>query len=86
MYDSNLKSILLNEETKSERTKALIRLYGMGFKTASGHTAVRHLDQRQRRAAELFQENAARSKQLQQAMPGNRELLDKVRDFGFQAL
>ena len=59
-------------------------LYGMGFETMPLHTRS-HL-QAQRRAAELFQKNAARARQLQQALPGNRELLDKVREFGFQTL
>ena len=31
MYDSNLTSVLLDDETKSERTEILRRLYGMGF-------------------------------------------------------
>jgi hypothetical protein len=59
-------------------------LYGMGFNTVPRHTGSRQQDQRQ--AAELFGKNAARAKQLQQALPGNRELLNKVREFGFQKL
>ena len=31
MYDSNLTSVLLDDDTKSHRTEILIRLYGMGF-------------------------------------------------------
>ena len=31
MYDSNRTSVLLDDETKSERTEILRRLYGMGF-------------------------------------------------------
>ena len=61
-------------------------LYGMGFKTMPRHTDSRQQDQRRRRASELFQRNAARAAQLQQALPGNRELLNKVREFGFQRL
>ena len=61
-------------------------LYGMGFETAPRQTASREEEQRQRRAAELFRKNATRAAQLQQAMPSNRELLNKVREFGFQAL
>ena len=61
-------------------------LYGMGFRSEPRHTGSYQQDQRQRQAAELFQKNAARAAQLQQAMPGNRELLDKVREFGFQKL
>ncbi|MEJ2129364.1 MAG: tryptophan 7-halogenase [Woeseiaceae bacterium] len=59
-------------------------LYGMGFETASRHTGSYQKGQRQ--AAELFRKNAARATQLQQAMPGNRELLNKVHEFGFQKL
>ena len=59
-------------------------LYGMGFRTMPLHT--RSHQQAQRQAAELFRKNAARAAQLQQAMPGNRELLKKVSEFGFQTL
>jgi len=31
MYDSNLTSILLDDDTKSHRTEILVRLYGIGF-------------------------------------------------------
>ncbi len=61
-------------------------LYGMGFVTEPRHTASHQQDQRNRQAAELFRKNAARAAQLQQAMPSNRELLNKVREFGFQKL
>jgi glycine/D-amino acid oxidase-like deaminating enzyme len=61
-------------------------LYGMGFKTAPRQTGNRQLGRHQRHAAELFQKNAARAAQLQQAMPSNRELLSRVREFGFQKL
>jgi flavin-dependent dehydrogenase len=61
-------------------------LYGMGFRTLPRHTRSHRQDQRQHQASELFQKNAARATQLQQAMPGNRELLNKVREFGFQKL
>ncbi len=59
-------------------------LYGMGFETAARTTRSHQQDQRQ--AAELFGKNAARAAQLQQALPSNRELLNKVREFGFQKL
>ena len=55
-------------------------LYGMGFATAPRQM------RDQRKAAEIFSKNAARAAQLQKALPGNRELLDKVREFGFQKL
>ena len=59
-------------------------LYGMGFSTTLPQT--RSHQQAQRHATELFQKNSARAKQLQQALPGNRELLKKVSEFGFQTL
>ena len=59
-------------------------LYGMGFETVARHTCSYQKSQRQ--AAELFRKNAARATQLQQALPGNRELLNKVKEFGFQKL
>ena len=59
-------------------------LYGMGFRTEPRHSRSHQQDQRQ--AAELFQRIAARATQLQQALPGNRELLNKVSEFGFQKL
>jgi hypothetical protein len=61
-------------------------LYGMGFRTSPRHTRSHQLDKRQRQATELFRKNMARASQLQQALPGNRELLNKVREFGFQKL
>lgn len=61
-------------------------LYGMGFKSAPRQTGSRQQEQRQRQSAALFRKNAARAVQLQQALPGNRELLNKVREFGFQKL
>lgn len=54
-------------------------LYGMGYKTEPRKS-------NGERATRIFQENAARSSQLQNAMPGNRELLAKVSQFGFQKL
>ena len=59
-------------------------LYGMRFETVP-HQTFSHRQQ-QRQASELFRRNAARAAQLKQALPGNRELLDKVREFGFQKL
>ncbi len=61
-------------------------LYGMGFKTEPRHTGGRQQAERERQASELFRKNAARATQLQQAMPGNRELVNKVTEFGFQKL
>ena len=59
-------------------------LYGMGFRTRERGTY--SFRQKQRQAADLFRQNAARAAQLRQAMPGNRELLDKVAEFGLQKL
>ena len=61
-------------------------LYGMGFTSEPRHTGSYGQDRRRRQAAELFQKNSARAAQLQQALPSNRELLNKVREFGFQKL
>ena len=61
-------------------------LYGMGFSTEPRHTGSHQRDRLERQASELFRKNAARAAQLRQAMPGNRELLEKVREFGFQKL
>lgn len=61
-------------------------LYGMNFKTQPRRTGSHWQEQRQRRAAELFRSNAVRARQLREAMPGNRQLLDKVCEYGFQKL
>ncbi len=61
-------------------------LYGMGFKTEPRRTVSHRQDRLQRQAVELFRKNAARAAQLRQAMPSNRELLGKVREYGFQKL
>ena len=58
-------------------------LYGMGFRTVPGRAPGFGREQRQRKASGLFRENAARAQTLRQALPGNRELLAKVREFGF---
>ena len=61
-------------------------LYGMGFKTAPRPTHSHQQDRQQRQASILFQQNAKRAAQLRQASPSNRELLTKVKEFGFQKL
>jgi hypothetical protein len=61
-------------------------LYGMGFRTEPQHTRSRRQEQLERQASDLFRKNAERASQLKQALPGNRELLNKVREFGFQKL
>lgn len=59
-------------------------LYGMGFESIILQTASLHRDQR--KAAELFRKNATRAAQIHTALPGNRELLEKIKEFGFQKL
>jgi len=59
-------------------------LYGMGFETEIQPST--SYERNQRRASELFHKNAARATQLRQAMPGNRDLLNKVREHGLQKL
>jgi len=61
-------------------------LYGMGFESRPRHTHSHQHEQRQRLAAEAFREVVTRGAQLRQALPSNRELLNKVREFGFQKL
>ena len=61
-------------------------LYGMGFKTMPKLTTSLRQARHDRQASELFRQNAARAAQLREALPGNRELLEKVRQFGFQKL
>jgi hypothetical protein len=56
----------------------------MGFKTVPQQTFSQR--QQRRQASELFRKNAERAASLQRALPGNRELLNKVREFGFQKL
>jgi hypothetical protein len=59
-------------------------LYGMRFETmprqSSSHRQQKH------QASELFRKNAARTAHLRRALPGNRELLDGVRKYGFQKI
>jgi len=61
-------------------------LYGMGFETVPRQMHSLQFEQHRRQASDLFRQNAARAIQLQQALPGNRELLNKVKEFGFQKL
>ncbi len=58
-------------------------LYGMGFET-NGPDSARQSDRGgEKLARELFNENIAQTKQLMGALPGNRELIDKVLQYGF---
>jgi hypothetical protein len=57
-------------------------LYGMGFKT---YSAAWLLNDRDRDLArEKMNETAQHAKALSTSLPGNRELLTKVRRYGFQ--
>ena len=59
-------------------------LYGMGFKTESAPWL---LSERERiLAKEKIKEAAQYAKVLTSTLPGNRELLSKVRRFGFQKI
>jgi len=59
-------------------------LYGMGFETEASQTLRRSDIEAQKVAGRLFQENAARTEQLNAAMPTNRDLINKVYRYGFQ--
>lgn len=61
-------------------------LYGMGFRTEARATRGLRQDQRRQHASALFRQTATRADQLRKAMPDNRSLLGKVREFGFQKL
>ena len=61
-------------------------LYGMGFRSETMLTRSHQQAGQKRQATEQFQKNSAQAIQLRQALPGNRELLNKVREFGFQKL
>jgi len=59
-------------------------LYGMGFKTEPRATARRR--DNQATAERLFAENAKRVEKMLSIMPSNRELLDKINEFGLQTI
>jgi 2-polyprenyl-6-methoxyphenol hydroxylase-like FAD-dependent oxidoreductase len=61
-------------------------LYGMGFRSETMLTRSHQQARQERQATALFEKNSARAIQLRQALPSNRELLNKVREFGFQKL
>ena len=57
-------------------------LYGMGFRTEASPLG---LSEQSRMAAQsLYQANQQRVQQLLDTMPGNRELLGKIRQYGLQ--
>ena len=61
-------------------------LYGMEFGTLPRPFRSARHQQRGRRATALFRATAAEAERLQRMLPGNRELLNKVREYGFQKL
>jgi flavin-dependent dehydrogenase len=61
-------------------------LYGMGFETQKQTSKLRTHDQDLAKAQTLFQENHKRTKQLLSSLPGNREFIDKVNQFGLQKI
>lgn len=61
-------------------------LYGMGFKTHPSLTSRRSERDVRDKAARLFEENTEQTKKLIASMPTNRELIDKVKKFGFQKI
>ena len=61
-------------------------LYGMGFVTQDSTTA-RRSDREAHSVAEgLFLENAERTEKLLASMPTNRELIEKITNYGLQKI
>lgn len=58
-------------------------LYGMGFITKESPVALRSATNDLARANKLFAANQQKTNKLQSVLPNNRELLNKVREFGF---
>ncbi|MEH6551508.1 MAG: tryptophan halogenase family protein [Pseudomonadales bacterium] len=61
-------------------------LYGMGFETVSDPSVTKSGLAAKSRADTLFQENARKTQQLLTSLPATRELIDKVRQYGFQKI
>ena len=59
-------------------------LYGMGFHSEPAGTRRRSDVVGKKMATELFRKNAKQTQQALAALPTNRELIGKVREFGFQ--
>ena len=57
-------------------------LYGMNFETQTSSTQRRSVDEQI--AQMYFQENIQMTKKYLAALPGNRELIDKIKEFGMQ--
>ncbi len=61
-------------------------LYGMGFATHNTQPEYRSDDENIEKANRFFSDNAQRTARLMQTQPSNRELIDKVLEFGFQKI
>ena len=61
-------------------------LYGMDFTTQSDHSQRRSNREGAGVAMTLFQENAKRTQQLVASLPTNRELINKIYQYGFQKI
>jgi tryptophan halogenase len=61
-------------------------LYGMGFATHQNPLSLRAEDAGLAMANKLFGDNAKKTAQMVKSLPSNRELINKVMEFGFQKL
>ena len=61
-------------------------LYGMGFVTEQNHIPLKAARQQRAKANKLFSDNLHKTAQLLDALPTNRQLTDKVREYGFQKI
>ncbi len=61
-------------------------LYGMGFETVSSHTQRKSERNAANLASSLFQKNEERAAQLKSTLPSNRELINKINQFGLQKI
>lgn len=59
-------------------------LYGMGFVTEPSHLGMS--EQNKKRAKMLFERNAAQTQKLLASMPSNRDLLNKITQYGLQTI
>lgn len=60
--------------------------YGMGFSTNARPTQKRSEINAQLEADRLFKENALRTRQLLSVLPDNRELINKIKEYGLQTI
>jgi tryptophan halogenase len=61
-------------------------LYGMGFSTQQNSLPLRDEDASLAMANKLFSDNARKTAQMVSSLPSNRQLINKVMEFGFQKL